>query len=71
MKNISKLLVLAVLLVALATNSLYGEVWIGDKGAKTNQKASATCLPATNSNELTVNNVRAYLAETAQNAGFG
>ncbi len=61
MKKISKLLVLAVLLVALATNSLYAEVWIGDKGAKTNQKASATCLPATNSNELTVNNVRAYL----------
>ncbi|MCQ2279247.1 MAG: hypothetical protein MJZ49_00395 [Bacteroidales bacterium] len=61
MKNTFKILFLAVLL--LATGTLHAEKYRGavavTKGAQT--RAASTCLPATNSNELTVNNVRAYL----------
>ncbi|HNW67432.1 MAG TPA: hypothetical protein PKK66_01080 [Bacteroidales bacterium] len=61
MKNINKILILAALL--LLTGSLYAAKYKGGvaqpRGLQ--PRAAATCLPATNSNELTVNNVRAYL----------
>ena len=61
MRNISKILILAALLITCG--SLHAEKFRGvtahPKGMQL--RAAATCMPATNSNELTVNNVRAYL----------
>jgi hypothetical protein len=61
MNNINKFLILAVLTFALTT-SLSAEKYKGEirRNTTVNTKAAA-CLPATNSNELTINNVRAYL----------
>ena len=60
MKNINKILILVGIFALLASSSAMAEK---SKGVviSAKQKANATCLPATNSNELTVNNVRAYL----------
>ena len=61
MKNISKILFLAILL--LASGSLSAEKYRGSSAVPKSfqPRAASTCLPATNSNELIVNNVRAYL----------
>lgn len=61
MNNINKFLILAVLTFVLTT-SLSAEKYKGEirRNTTVNTKAAA-CLPATNSNELTINNVRAYL----------
>lgn len=61
MKNTCKILFLAVLL--LASGSLYADKYKGATAVprSATPRAASTCLPATNSNELTVNNVRAYL----------
>lgn len=61
MKNISKILVFAAVLICFGT--LRAEKFKGvvavPRAATT--RAASTCLPATNSNELTINNVRAYI----------
>ncbi len=61
MKNISKILLLAALLLTAGTVS--AEKYRGATAVPrtATPRAASTCLPATNSNELTVNNVRAYL----------
>ena len=64
MKNTVKSLFLIALLLLLASGTMQAERWVGDpaKRAKATAKAgSAKCLSATNSNELTINNVRAYI----------
>ena len=60
MKNIIRFLILAVLVTALS-NSIYAEKYKGDVHVTAMNAKAATCLPATNSNELTINNVRAYV----------
>lgn len=60
MNNKNKILVLITLLVLLVSNSLFAKKYVGTIQAPV-QKESATCLPATNSNQLTINNVRAYV----------
>ena len=61
MKNISKILILAALLITCG--ALHAEKYRGPVATPRGftPRAASTCLPATNSNELTVNNVRAYL----------
>lgn len=61
MKNINRLLILAALLIM--SGSLYAAKYKGETPTPRSlqPRAASTCLPATNSNELTVNNVRAYL----------
>ena len=61
MKNISKILILAfILLMVLGT--VHAEKFRGGTSSNTAPtRAASTCLPATNSNQLTINNVRAYL----------
>ncbi|MBO4654056.1 MAG: hypothetical protein J5644_00740 [Bacteroidales bacterium] len=61
MKNIFKILFLAVLV--LASGTLSAEKYRGSTAVpkRVQTRAASTCLPATNSNELTINNVRAYL----------
>ena len=61
MKNISKILILAfILLMVLGT--VHAEKFKGGTSSNTAPtRAASTCLPATNSNQLTINNVRAYL----------
>ncbi len=61
MKNTFKILFLAGLM--LAVSSLHAEKYKGGTATPRSMtpRAASTCLPATNSNELTVNNVRAYL----------
>ncbi|MEG1555720.1 MAG: hypothetical protein RR356_03235, partial [Bacteroidales bacterium] len=61
MKNTNKVLFLAVLFAAFAINSTYAEKPKGVIRKSVAKAESATCLPANNSNELTINNVRAYL----------
>ena len=64
MKNTIKSLFLVALVLLSAIGTVQAERWIGDpkKKAQTQAKAgSAKCLSATNSNELTINNVRAYI----------
>lgn len=58
MKNINKILILVALLIMSA--SVYAAKSKGVT-SRPQPRAASTCLPATNSNELTVNNVRAYL----------
>lgn len=60
MNNKNKILVLITLLVLLVSNSLFAKKYVGTIQAPV-QKESATCLPATNSNQITINNVRAYV----------
>ena len=60
MNNKNKILVLITLLVLIVSNSLFAKRYVGTIQAPV-QKESATCLPATNSNQLTINNVRAYV----------
>ena len=61
MKNISKILCLTLLMVCMAFTSLHAEKLKGERKSSTPKAESATCLPASSSNELTVNNVRAYI----------
>ena len=61
MKNISKILVLAAALL-MAFGSVQAEKYKGGSAVpRVQTRAAATCLPASNSNQLLVNNVRAYL----------
>lgn len=60
MKNIVKFLCLTLLTVCMV-NSLHAEKLKGERKSSTPKAESATCLPASSSNELTVNNVRAYI----------
>ena len=61
MKNISKILVLVAALL-MASGSLHAEKYRGGSAVpRVQTRAASTCLPAANSNELIVNNVRAYL----------
>ena len=64
MKNTIKSLFLVALVLLSAIGTVQAERWVGDpkKKAQSQAKAgSAKCLSATNSNELTINNVRAYI----------
>ena len=62
MKSIKQIFCLTLLLVVVATGSLRAEKVKGVVRSSSSPKAeSATCLPASGSNELTVNNVRAYI----------
>jgi hypothetical protein len=64
MKNTIKSLFLIALVLLSAIGTVQAERWIGDpkKKAQSQAKAgSARCLSSTNSNELTINNVRAYI----------
>lgn len=61
MKNTSKILCLTLLMVCMAFSSLHAERLKGERKASSPKAESATCLPASSSNELTVNNVRAYI----------
>ncbi|HHU46556.1 MAG TPA: T9SS type A sorting domain-containing protein [Bacteroidales bacterium] len=62
MNNVSKFLILAVLVFSIAT-PLSAKKFKGEVRPSPNMQniKAAACLPATNSNELTINNVRAYL----------
>ena len=62
MKNIRQIFCLTLLLALVTTGSLRAEKVKGVVRNSSSAKAeSATCLPASGSNELTVNNVRAYI----------
>ncbi len=62
MKNSNKIFCLTLLMVCMLTGSLHAEKLKGEHRKSSSPKAeSATCLPASSSNELTVNNVRAYI----------
>lgn len=62
MKNINKIFCLTLLMVCMVGGSLHAEKVKGVVRKSSSPKAeSATCLPASSSNELTVNNVRAYI----------
>ena len=61
MNKRSKIIVLLTLFVLVAANATYARKWVGTVHAPMQKDESATCLPATNSNELTINNVRAYV----------
>jgi len=62
MKNIRQIFCLTLLRVFVMTGSLRAEKVKGVVRSSSSPKAeSATCLPASSSNELTVNNVRAYI----------
>ena len=62
MKNIKQIFCLTLLTVFVMTGSLRAEKVKGVVRSSSSPKAeSATCLPASSSNELTVNNVRAYI----------
>ncbi len=62
MKNTIKGLFLIALVLLSAIGTVQAERWVGDPKKRAQAKAgSAKCLSATNSNELTINNVRAYI----------
>lgn len=61
MKNIAKLLTIALTVAIFTANPLFAEKYKGTVERRATQTKAAGCLPATNSNELTINNVRAYL----------
>jgi hypothetical protein len=62
MKSIKQIFCLTLLTVFVMTGSLRAEKVKGVVRSSSSPKAeSATCLPASSSNELTVNNVRAYI----------
>lgn len=60
MKNKSRIFILIAIFAILATNSLHAERLKGEKRASS-PKDEASCLPATNSNELVMNNVSAFI----------
>lgn len=60
MKNITKILIFATSLLLASTSSLYAREFKGDVKAPA-PKAEAACLAATNSNDLTLNNVSAFI----------
>jgi len=60
MKNTTKILILVAVILATSASSLFAERFKGDVKAPTT-RAEANCLPAVNSNELSINNVRAYI----------
>ncbi|MDR2979318.1 MAG: T9SS type A sorting domain-containing protein [Bacteroidales bacterium] len=61
MRNISKIVFLVVTLAVFGISQLHAEKsrYVIPKAAQ--PRSIGTCLPASNSNELTINNVRAYL----------
>src|SRR5574344_2083145 len=60
MKNIKRTLILGFLAATLMNAN--AERFVGDKAVKAQNKTkAATCLPASNSNQLDINNVRAYI----------
>ncbi|MBO4504493.1 MAG: T9SS type A sorting domain-containing protein [Bacteroidales bacterium] len=62
MKNNNKIFCLMLLIACLFVGSVHAEKQKGVvRKSSTPKDESATCLPASSSNELTVNNVRAYL----------
>ncbi len=62
MKNNNKIFCLMLLIACLFAGSVHAEKQKGVvRKSSTPKDESATCLPASSSNELTVNNVRAYL----------
>lgn len=62
MKNSNKIFCLTLLLTCMVVGSVHAEKHQGEVRKSSSPKAeSATCLPASSSNELTVNNVRAYI----------
>ena len=62
MKNIRQIFCLTLLMVLVMSGTLRAEKVKGVVRSSSSPKAeSATCLPASSSNELTVNNVRAYI----------
>ena len=62
MKNIRQIFCLTLLMVLVMSGTLRAEKLKGEVRRSSSPKAeSATCLPASSSNELTVNNVRAYI----------
>lgn len=62
MKNSNKIFCLTLLMVCMIAGSVHAEKVKGVVRKSSSPKAeSATCLPASSSNELTVNNVRAYI----------
>ena len=61
MKNISKIFCLTLLMVCMMLPALHAERLKGERRSSSPKAESATCLPASSSNELTVNNVRAYI----------
>ena len=62
MKNSNKIFCLTLLLACMVAGSVHAEKHPGEVRKSSSPKAeSATCLPASSSNELTVNNVRAYI----------
>ena len=62
MKNIKQIFCLTLLMVFVMSGTLRAEKVKGVVRSSSSPKAeTATCLPASSSNELTVNNVRAYI----------
>ncbi|MBO7647293.1 MAG: T9SS type A sorting domain-containing protein [Bacteroidales bacterium] len=62
MKNINKVLSLTLLMVCMVFGTVQAEKYKGViRKSSAPKDESATCLPASSSNELTVNNVRAYI----------
>lgn len=61
MNKKSRILILISLFVLIAANPVFGRKFTGPIHASAQKDETSTCLPATNSNELTINNVRAYI----------
>lgn len=61
MKNIKQIFCLTLLMVFVLSGTLRAEKLKGERRSSSPKAESATCLPAAGSNELTVNNVRAYI----------
>jgi hypothetical protein len=60
MKNITKILILVVIIWATSANSLFAERFKGEEKVFS-PKAEANCNPSVASNELSIGNVRAYI----------
>ncbi|MDR1758778.1 MAG: hypothetical protein LBR51_07515 [Bacteroidales bacterium] len=61
MKVINKVIILVSVLAVISVVSLHAEKRKGEVRAPQPKATNSKCLPAANSNELTINNVRAYL----------
>ena len=61
MKNRNKIFCLTLLMACMVFSTVQAEKVKGVRKSPTPKAESATCLPASQSNELTVNNVRAYI----------
>ncbi len=65
MNKINRILVLTTFFAVLLMGNVRGEKFVGQANVPAARmkaaKSEASCLPATNSNELTINNVRAYI----------